>query len=122
MVAEANTAVVNHDQKGRFAPGNTLGGHRGSGEKRLLLAQAMLAAVSPDSLTEMVANICRIALSKKQPHCAIRAFSVLADCLGLKESTIQVLTDDGPRLTLEETRQQIQDRLAELLAQRTIPR
>jgi len=116
MGDDNGNAIANQeqDERGRFLPGNTLGARRGSEQKRVLLTETLLSTVTQDSMAGMVQNLVSIALNPKTPNAAIRAFSVLADCLGLKESTLQILGSDGERPNPLELRARLWARVAEL--------
>jgi hypothetical protein len=103
----------NHMPSGKFAPGNNAAADRSNGSKRRQLAAELFNAVGMAEFSGMVANMIRIAQDQTAPHAAVRAFSVLADTLGLKLSTLEIV-GDGEQPTMNERRQAILARLAEL--------
>ena len=114
LLTQTSDGQNSFDARGRFAPGNKIGANRSSGKKRKLLTEALFVAVTPEALTEMVQNMINIALDKKSTNSAVRAFSVICDTLGLKQSTVAITSDlDGQ--SPEDRACALRARMAELL-------
>jgi len=107
-------------ENGQFVAGNRVAktptARQRSARKRAV-SRAVLAECSPKVVRAMVRNLVRIASNPTSTTAATRAFAVLADCLGLKESTLQILRGSETAESPDELRTRLFDRLEELKAE-----